>query len=60
MEWEVRVCSAEAGNEVIFKGANGTFCAVAAVDAWWYKLKGGFAVMEVIFEGLTAFVVHDM
>ena len=60
MEREVRVRSAEAGNEVIFEGPDGAFCVVAAVDTRGNKLEGGGGVMEEVFEGLTALVVHDM
>ena len=60
MEWQIRICCAEASDEVVLERAYGTFGVVATVDAWRNKLEGSGGVMEEIFERLTAFVVHDM
>ena len=60
MEREVRVCGAKSGNEVILERPNGTFSIVAAVDARGNKLKGCGGVIEIVFESLATFVVHDV
>ena len=38
MEGKIRVGAAEAGDEVIFKGADGSFSGISTVNAWWNKL----------------------
>ena len=44
MEWKSGVGGEEAGSEVIFEHANGTFCGVAAVEIRRNQLKVGLLV----------------
>ena len=60
MERKFRGCGAESSDEVVLECADGTFGIVASVDSWRDKLECSVGVMEVVFEGLTALIVHDV
>jgi hypothetical protein len=60
MQWEVLVDTAEASNEVVFERTDGSFSGIAAMDARWGKLKVDVLLVEVLFEGFSAFVVEAL
>ena len=60
MQGKVFVDAAEAGNEVVLKGANGTFGSIAVMNAGWCKLEVNVLITKVLFEGLGAFVVQAL
>ena len=60
MQGEVFVDAAQAGNEVIFERADGTFGSVASMHAGGYQLEVDTFVDEKGFEGSRAFVVQSM
>ena len=45
---------------MIFEGAYGMFSIVAAMDAGRDELERGRVGVKVVFEGLAAFIVHDV
>jgi hypothetical protein len=60
MKREVFVDTAEAGDEVVLEGADGTLGGVAAVDARRGKLEVDVLGTEELLEGLGAFVVKAL
>ena len=60
MEGKVFIGAAEASDEVVFVGPNGTFGGVAAVAVGRDQLEIYGGVMEEIFEGLRGLVVESM
>jgi hypothetical protein len=57
---EVFIDATEACNEVILKGADGTFGSIAAVDSWWDQLEVDVLVVHVCLEGVRAFIVEAL
>jgi hypothetical protein len=57
---EVFIDATEACNEVILKGADGTFSIIAVVDSWWDQLGVNVLFVHVCFEGVRAFVVEAL
>jgi hypothetical protein len=60
MKGEVFVGAAEAGNEVVFKRADGAFGSVAAMDVGRDKLEVDIFGAEEVFKDAGAFVVEAL
>ena len=60
MKGEVFVDAAEAGDEMIFEGSDGSFGGVAAMDIGWHKLVGDIFVIEKLLKRRRAFVVEAL
>jgi hypothetical protein len=60
VEGKVFVDATEASNEVIFEGADGTFCGIAAMDAGRYQLEVNIFFRHVILEDLGTFIVEAL
>ena len=60
MEREILIKAAQASNEVIFVGSDGTLSSIAPVHTRWDKLKiDGFVPHEVLEDG-GAFIVKTL
>ena len=60
MQWKVFVETAEASNEVIFKGSNGSFGGVASMVTRRDKLKIHLLLLHEVFQGSRAFIVKAL
>jgi hypothetical protein len=60
VERETGAGRAESGNEVIFEGANCLFGGIAAMDAWWSKLKINVGVVKEGLECRGRFIVKTL
>ena len=52
MHGKFGVSAAEACNEVVFEGANGTLSSIASVDVWGDQLEVDVVLREQLFEDL--------
>jgi len=60
MKREVFVCAAEAGNEVVFERANGTFGGIASVYMRRDQLIINLFGSEVVLESSRSFIVETL
>jgi len=58
VKWEFGVSGAEAGDEVVFKGSDGAFGGVAAVDVGRCELEIDVFVGEVLLKEFGSFIVE--
>eukprot|EP00980_Cylindrotheca_fusiformis_P017525 scaffold5497_cov135-Cylindrotheca_fusiformis.AAC.4 len=57
---EVWIGGAEAGDEVVLEGADGSFSGVAAVDSWWGQLEVNLFLANVVLEDGAGLVVKAL
>jgi len=60
VEQEILVSAAEPSNEVIFKGANGTFGGIVLVHVQWDQLVIDVFCSEEIFKGSRGFTIQSV
>ena len=60
MHGELVVCAAQACNEVVLPCVNGSFCCIAAMQMWWYKLVGHLVLLVKLFHCSGCFIVQPM
>ena len=55
--WEISVCGAETGDEVVFEGLDGSFCGIDTVLVRGYKLPFDVLLVKVLGDGMGRFIV---
>ena len=60
MHGKVGMDTAQFDKRVIFERANGLFRLIRAMDVEWDALKRNIFVTQVFFDGIRAFIVHDV
>ena len=60
MEWEILVDTTQAGDEMIFEGADGAFRSIASMEVRRDKLKVDVGVTKKSLQSSRAFVVKAM
>ena len=60
MHGEVGVCTAEAGNEMVFECSDGPFCCIASVDSRGNQLEFNVFFMEEVLQSCGAFIVQSV
>ena len=60
MGWEIPICGAEPGDEVVFEGLDGSFCGIDTVLVAWYELPFDILLAEVLGDGMGSFIVEDI
>ena len=59
-DWEFGVDGAEYGDEVVLKGANGSFSSVSTMFMGGYPLELDVVLLKCLLEVVRAFVVKDV
>ena len=59
MKGERSVGGAEASNEVVLEGADGTFGCISSVAVRWHQLEIDFLIVHEVFKDTGAFVVES-
>jgi hypothetical protein len=49
--WEISICGADPGNEVVFEGLDGSFCGIDTVLVRGYKLPFDVLLGKVLCDG---------
>ena len=59
-ERELWVSAAEASDEMVLKGLDGTLCGIVLVDSSWCFLEGDVLVVDVVFKQDATFVIKHV